>query len=112
MTETASDRNVETHEPISIEEIRAARARIAPHVVRTPLVRLDVEGAPGEIWLKLENLQPINAYKLRGAANAVAMLSESERKRGVWTLRDMARSEQRDFTEEQILDHLKERTNG
>jgi threonine dehydratase len=39
-----------------------------------------------DIRLKLENLQPINAYKLRGAANAVAMLSESERKRGVWTI--------------------------
>ena len=36
--------------------------------------------------MKLENLQPINAYKLRGAANAVAMLSESERARGVWTI--------------------------
>src|SRR5437763_8849573 len=39
-----------------------------------------------DIRLKLENLQPINAYKLRGAANAVAMLVESERKRGVWTI--------------------------
>src|SRR5438132_10700405 len=39
-----------------------------------------------DIRLKLENLQPINAYKLRGAANAVALLPESERKRGVWTV--------------------------
>src|SRR4030095_4165494 len=39
-----------------------------------------------DIRLKLENLQPINAYKLRGAANAVAMLSEAERRRGVWTI--------------------------
>lgn len=39
-----------------------------------------------DIRLKLENLQPINAYKLRGAANAVAMLSASERQRGVWTI--------------------------
>ena len=39
-----------------------------------------------DIRLKLENLQPINAYKLRGAVNAVAMLSESERARGVWTI--------------------------
>src|SRR5207249_10701022 len=39
-----------------------------------------------DIRLKLENLQPINAYKLRGAANAVALLSDSERQRGVWTI--------------------------
>src|SRR5262249_51564184 len=39
-----------------------------------------------DIRLKLENLQPINAYKLRGAANAVAMLPDSERKLGVWTV--------------------------
>src|SRR5207237_2686266 len=49
---------------------------------------LPVELGPNspDIRLKLENLQPINAYKLRGAANAVAMLPESERKRGVWTV--------------------------
>ena len=45
-------------------------------------------------------------------ARYAAILGDDERKRGVWTLRDMARSEQRDVTEEQILDHLKERTNG
>jgi threonine dehydratase len=44
-----------------------------------------VSGAP-EIWLKLENLQPINAFKLRGAANAVALLGADDRKRGVWTI--------------------------
>ena len=54
--------------------------------MRTPLVRLDLGPDFPDIRLKLENLQPINAYKLRGAANAVAMLSEAERKRGVWTI--------------------------
>jgi threonine dehydratase len=54
--------------------------------VRTPLVRLELGPDYPDIRLKLENLQPINAYKLRGAANAVALLSESERKRGVWTI--------------------------
>jgi threonine dehydratase len=49
-------------------------------------VRLELGADYPDIRLKLENLQPINAYKLRGAANAVAMLSESERKRGVWTI--------------------------
>jgi threonine dehydratase len=72
--------------PITLEEIRSARERIAGIVLRTPLVRLELgKGAP-DIRLKLENLQPINAYKLRGAANAVALLSEEERKRGVWTI--------------------------
>src|SRR5262245_30407635 len=72
--------------PISLAEIRDARERIEGTIIRTPLVRLELgEGFP-DIRLKLENLQPINAYKLRGAANAVAMLSESERRRGVWTI--------------------------
>jgi len=72
--------------PISLAEIREARARIAGTILRTPLVRLELGKGLPDIRLKLENLQPINAYKLRGAANAVAMLSEAERKRGVWTI--------------------------
>src|SRR3981081_4723755 len=72
--------------PIELSEIREARKRIAGTIVRTPLVRLELGPGFPDIRLKLENLQPINAYKLRGAANAVAMLSESERKRGVWTI--------------------------
>jgi threonine dehydratase len=72
--------------PIALEEIRAARARIANIVVRTPLVRLDLGPEAPDIRLKLENLQPISAYKLRGAANAVALLSDAERARGVWTI--------------------------
>src|SRR6187402_2396956 len=72
--------------PIEFDDIKAARERIAGTIVRTPLVRLELGPEFPEIWLKLENLQPINAYKLRGAANAVAMLGESERKRGVWTV--------------------------
>src|SRR5438067_13605425 len=72
--------------PIELRDIEAARKRIAGTIVRTPLVRLDLGPDYPDIRLKLENLQPINAYKLRGAANAVAMLSESERKHGVWTI--------------------------
>ena len=72
--------------PIELAEIQEARRRIAHTIVRTPLVRLELGAAYPDIRLKLENLQPINAYKLRGAANAVAMLTESERKRGVWTI--------------------------
>ncbi len=72
--------------PIELADIREARKRIAKTIVRTPLVRLELGPDYPDIRLKLENLQPINAYKLRGAANAVALLSESERKRGVWTI--------------------------
>src|SRR2546430_17305131 len=71
---------------VSIDEIRAARERIKNLAVHTPMVRLRHDAPAPEIWLKLENLQPINAYKIRGAANAVAMLPDSERKRGVWTI--------------------------
>jgi threonine dehydratase len=63
-----------------------ARRRIAPTILRTPLVKLQLGPDYPDIRLKLENLQPINAYKLRGAANAVAMLSDEERRRGVWTI--------------------------
>ena len=72
--------------PISLAEIRDARVRIAKTIIRTPLVRLELGPDFPDIRLKLENLQPINAYKLRGAANAVAMLSEAERQKGVWTI--------------------------
>jgi threonine dehydratase len=67
--------------PIAIEDIEQARTRIAGTVLRTPLVKFD-DG----IYLKLENLQPTNAYKIRGGANAVARLSDEERARGVWTI--------------------------
>src|SRR5256885_14463466 len=73
-------------QPIELAEIQKARQRIAGTIVRTPLVRLELGRGFPDVRLKLENLQPINAYKLRGAANAVAMLSESERKGGVWTI--------------------------
>ena len=80
------DSTLETVRPIELAEIRQARERIARTIVRTPLISLELGPGFPDIRLKLENLQPINAYKIRGAANAVAMLSESERKRGVWTI--------------------------
>jgi threonine dehydratase len=67
--------------PITLAEIEEARGRVAGTVLRTPLVRFD-----DHIWLKLENLQPTNAYKIRGATNAVARLTDEERARGVWTI--------------------------
>ncbi|MEI9932982.1 MAG: pyridoxal-phosphate dependent enzyme [Rhizomicrobium sp.] len=72
--------------PITLDEIRAAQARIAGTIQRTPLVKLQLGAGFPDIRLKLENLQPINAYKLRGAANAVALLPDEARKRGVWTI--------------------------
>ena len=77
---------LEAVRPIELSEIREACKRIVGTIVRTPLVRLELGPDQPDIRLKLENLQPINAYKLRGAANAVAMLPQSERKRGVWTI--------------------------
>lgn len=72
--------------PIELADIEAARGRIAGTVLRTPLVKLDLGSGGPDIRLKLENLQPTNAYKIRGAANAVAMLSPEQRSRGVWTI--------------------------
>ena len=77
---------LESVRPIDLAEIRAARERLAGTIVRTPLIRLELGPDQPDIRLKLENLQPINAYKLRGAANAVAMLTQAERERGVWTI--------------------------
>src|SRR3954454_1550048 len=71
---------------IALNDIMEARERIAGTVLRTPLGKLDLGSAGPEIYLKLENLQPTNAYKIRGATNAVAALSEAERQRGVWTI--------------------------
>jgi threonine dehydratase len=76
---------MEPYEPITLGEIRAARERIAGAVIRTPLVRLNVDELPGEIFLKLENLQPIGSFKLRGASNAILMASEDQLRGGVWT---------------------------
>src|SRR6187455_2717978 len=77
---------IEPVRPIMGDDIEAARERIAGTVLRTPLVKLDLGSGAPDIRLKLENLQPTNAYKIRGASNAVARLSEAERGRGVWTI--------------------------
>jgi len=71
-------------DPIPLDAIRAARVRIAGAAIRTPLVRLETEG-PAEIFLKLENLQPIGSFKLRGASNAIALAPREHLAHGVWT---------------------------
>src|SRR5215470_12919787 len=71
---------------ITLDEINDARQRITKTILRTPLVRLNLGADFPDIRLKLENFQPFNASKLRGAANAVAMLPEADGNRGVWTV--------------------------
>lgn len=74
-----------TAQPIALDAIRAARERIAPYVLRTPLPRLALDDAPAEIYLKLENLQPIGAFKIRGASNAILCAPPEALRAGVWT---------------------------
>jgi threonine dehydratase len=74
-----------TIEAPTLDAIRAAAARIAGSALRTPLVRLNVEDAPASIWLKLENLQPIGSFKIRGAGNAMGLLAPGALARGVYT---------------------------
>ncbi len=69
---------------IPLADIQAARERIAGAAIRTPLVRLNAD-APAEIHLKLECLQPIGSFKIRGASNRMALASKAELARGVWT---------------------------
>ena len=70
---------------IALRDIEEARERIAGSAIRTPLVRLNVDDAPAEIYLKLENLQPIGSFKIRGAANAIAQMSLETLSKGVVT---------------------------
>jgi threonine dehydratase len=69
----------------TLTEIQAARQAIAGAAIRTPLLRLNVDGAPAEIYLKLENLQPIGSFKIRGASNAIAQLSPEQLRHGIFT---------------------------
>ena len=70
-------------DPVTLDDIRRARDRIADSVIRTPLVRLNVDDT--EIFLKLETLQPIGSFKLRGAGNAIAMATPEQLEKGVYT---------------------------
>ena len=69
----------------SIEDVRSAQLRVSKIAARTPLVRYQGDTASAEIHLKLENLQPIGSFKLRGAANAMALLDEEVLADGVYT---------------------------
>jgi threonine dehydratase len=69
----------------SLADIQNARSLISRSAIRTPLVRLNVREAPAEIYLKLENLQPIGSFKVRGAANAIGHMEPGVLARGVLT---------------------------
>jgi threo-3-hydroxy-L-aspartate ammonia-lyase len=68
---------------VGLDDIRSAAERIAGSIVRTPLLPATWADAGRPLWIKPENLQPIGAFKIRGAFNAVGSLPESERARGV-----------------------------
>ena len=70
---------------ISLSAIEDARRVIANTAMRTPLVHFNIPPGPAEIYLKLENLQPIGSFKIRGATNAIARLSPERLERGVIT---------------------------
>src|SRR5437773_11506596 len=72
--------------PIPLTLIEEARERIKGAVLRTPLVRLNVDEAPAEIFLKLENLQPTGSFKVRGASNSIALAGPEAKARGVYTV--------------------------
>jgi threonine dehydratase len=69
----------------SLADIEAAQRRIAGSVLRTPLIRLQVDDVPADVYLKLENLQPIGSFKLRGAGNAMATIPDHQLASGVVT---------------------------
>lgn len=71
--------------PLSLSAIHEARNAVATAAIRTPLVRLNLPDLPAEIYLKLENLQPIGSFKIRGAANAMAHLTPQQLQAGVVT---------------------------
>jgi threonine dehydratase len=71
--------------PVSLAAIEEARRHLAGSALRTPLLRLNSRDSAAEIYLKLENLQPIGSFKIRGATNALAHLSKDQLQRGVLT---------------------------
>jgi len=71
--------------PPTLEDIRSARERISGIALRTPLIPLNRENAPADIYLKMENLQAIGSFKIRPAANAILSVPTEELQNGVYT---------------------------
>lgn len=76
---------MQTLEAVSIDDVRAAADRIADLAIRTPLVPLNMTGTPARIYLKLENLQPVGSFKVRGAGNAIRRADPADLAGGVYT---------------------------
>ena len=76
--------SVRTPDSLTLADVQEARKRLEGVAVRTPLIRLD-DGGTGELYLKLENLQPIRSFKIRGSGNAIAMLGDAAAETGVYT---------------------------
>lgn len=74
------------YDPIQLDEIKTAQERIKMDSLRTPLLKLNVDNSPAEIYLKLENLQPIRSFKIRPASNALRQLTKNQLEQGVWTV--------------------------
>ncbi|WP_444993822.1 threonine ammonia-lyase [Aliikangiella sp. IMCC44359] len=74
-----------SHDIIPLDEIKAAYERTSDAVVRTPLIKLNYQESPADIYLKLENLQPINSFKIRGAGNKILSADKEILNKGVWT---------------------------
>jgi threonine dehydratase len=74
-----------SHAPLTIDEIEEARTRIEGAAIRTPIVRLDVDVPETEIYLKLEVLQPVGSFKIRGAGSLIGSLEPADLADGVWT---------------------------
>src|SRR5437016_3501131 len=77
--------HMENEQLPSLANIQDAKRMIAGSAIRTPLVRLNVRETPAEIYLKLENLQPIGSFKIRGATNAMGHIAPESLARGVFT---------------------------
>jgi len=71
--------------PTPLEDIRTAHHRVGDVTIHSPLLRLNVDDAPAEIFLKLENLQPMGSVKLRGVCNIIQLATSNQLDKGVWT---------------------------
>jgi threonine dehydratase len=69
----------------TLDEVRAASNRLAPYIVRTPLLRLNLHGARNSIYLKLENLQPIGSFKIRPMGNVMLSADKNALRNGAYT---------------------------
>ena len=76
---------MQTLRPATLDEIRAAGERLRSLAMRSPLVRLNVDDAPAEIYLKMENLQPIGSFKIRPAGSAILNTPKAQIEDGVYT---------------------------